>query len=236
LLKHAHAVIATSTNEVKSYKAFGVEASKINLLGHGITIEEFTSTLSQQQARKKLGLPISKTIVTFLGRIHRIKGLDRLAETINELKKNDALHFVIAGSDDGFLTELKELIQTFGITSKISLLGTSFGEAKANLFKASDLFIYPSYSEGFSLGILEAGAAGLPLILSTGCHFDQVAEQQAGLVVKNNPTQLKSAILKLADNNTLRVKYGRNAQQLVSNAYSMAAIGQKLLKLYEKSI
>lgn len=236
LLRHASAVIATSENEVKAYQAYGINADKIYLLGHGIVSSEFETKLNKKQSRTKLNLPQSKMIITYLGRIHKIKGLDRLIEAINMLKKDDKLHFVIAGSDDGYLEELKNLIRKNELENKITLLGTCFGEQKAQLFKASDIFIYPSYSEGFSLGILEAASAGLPMILSTGCHFDLVQKTKAGLVVVNSPKKLAQAISQVAKNKTKMAIFSKNARLLVDENYSMAKIGDDLIDIYEKVV
>jgi glycosyltransferase involved in cell wall biosynthesis len=235
LLKHASHLIATSDNEVKSYLDFGVAKEKISLLGHGVNPSEFATPLTKIACRQKMDLP-NKVIITFLGRVHRIKGLDRLVKAIKLLSDTPELHFVIAGSDDGYQAELEAEIKALGVEDKITRLGTCFGKTKAQLFKASDIFIYPSYSEGFSLGILEAAAAGLPLILSTGCHFDQVTHNHAGLVVSNEPKALAKAILKLATDEPLRRRSGQNAGKLIEAHFSMAAIGNQLLKRYESLI
>lgn len=235
LLKKARAVIATSANEVTGYQSVGVAPSQIVSLGHGVNMAEFQTTTSKAQSRKHFGLPATKTIVTYLGRIHSIKGLNQLAKAI-ALTPDMSLHFVIAGSDDGYLATLKQQLATLKIDNRVTLLGTCFGQDKARLFKASDVFIYPSYAEGFSLGILEAAVAGLPLILSTGCHFPEVATVKAGLVVKNTPAQLSTAITRLTHDQKLRQEFGRNAKALIKKKYSLEKVGQELLDLYESML
>lgn len=233
LVKKADRIIASSKNELQDLLDLGIAQEKLTLLGHGIVLEEFVTKLSQKQAREKLKLPAKKIIITFLGRIHRIKGLDQLVKTIALLKDQPQLFFVIAGSDDGYLKQLKADIKTLQIGAQLKLLGTSFGETKNRLFKASDIFVYPSYSEGFSLGVLEAAAAALPLVISTGCHFELVKHRQAGFVVKNTPELLKKAILQLSQDKALRLQYGQNAKKLIKEKYAMSLIGESLLDLYE---
>jgi len=231
LVHHAAKVVASSESERNSYLALGIPVQRIVRLGHGVSPKEFSTTVSKSSAIKRLMLPTNKTIITFLGRIHKIKGLDQLAKAMKLLKTKQDIHFVIAGSDDGYLTTLGRLINRYKLTN-ISLRGTCFGEEKKLLFKASDVFIYPSYSEGFSLGILEAGAAGLPLIVSKGCYFDEVATYKAGLVTDNDPEQLKKAIITLTDNKVFRTEASKNIKKLIVSAYSMKAIGDRLLKVY----
>lgn len=234
LLQSADKVIATSQNEVDAYIEYGVSRKKIALLGHGVDPQEFASTLSKTQARKKWKLPQQNVVITFLGRIHKIKGLDLLVAAVGQLKST-GVSIVIAGSDDGFLFKLKSLIKKSGLKN-ISLIGTCFGKDKADLFKASDIFVYPSYSEGFSLGILEAGAAGLPLVITTGCHFPEVQQTGSGLVVRPSATALANALQKMIDQPALRKRASEDVIKMVNERYSMSAIGNSLLRIYSSII
>jgi glycosyltransferase involved in cell wall biosynthesis len=234
LLNNAAFLIATSPNEVNAYKNYKIPEEKIILSGHGIDLEEFQTKTTKQEARQHFNLRQNNIVVTFLGRIHKIKGLDNLLKAIRRIKQA-GIHFVIAGSNDGYLPQLKKDIQKYRMQSRITLLGTCFGEEKSQLFKASDIFVYPSYSEGFSLGILEAAAAGLPLVITTGCHFDQVEKQEAGIVVKPDNKEIAQAIEKLCKNSILRQKFSQNAKKLVLSKYSMQVIGDRMLDFYHQA-
>lgn len=233
LLANASALIATSPNEVKAYQSFNITKSKIYLLGHGVDSKEFQTQLSKIKSRQNFKISSNAVVVTFLGRIHKIKGLDKLVEAI-ALIDRPQVQYVIAGSNDGYLPELKLLIKKNNLQQKIKLIGTCYGEEKAQLFKASDIFVYPSYSEGFSLGLLEAGAAGLPLVITAGCHFDEVKKYQAGEIVESDGTKLAAALTKLIDQPKLRQVASQNVLKLISDNYSIEAIGNKFLKIYQK--
>ena len=235
LLKYASRVIATSKNEVEAYKLHGIQKDKIILLGHGIDMLEFETKKTKSQCKEHFNLEKNQLVVTFLGRIHKIKGLNLLVEAISQIR-NKLVTFVIAGSDDGYLSELEFLIKKFKISNRIKLLPACFGKEKSMLFKASDIFVYPSYSEGFSLGILEAAASGLPLLITTGCHFPLVAKARAGIIVEPSYDVLKNGLNKLLDSANLRKEYGENAKRLVKEKYSMSYIGNTLLGIYEKLI
>lgn len=235
LLNNAAYLIATSPNEVEAYQAHGIPKEKIIFLGHGINPDEFQTKVDKQTARKHFGLDQKKIVVTFLGRIHRIKGLDNLVKAIQKIKNPD-IHFVIAGSNDGYLSQLKEDIKKNKLGKRITLWGTCFGEEKSQLFKVSDIFVYPSYSEGFSLGILEAAAAGLPLIITTGCHFEEVEEYKAGIIVDPDDRKIAQAIEKLGSNQSLRQEFSHNASQLIATKYSMEVIGDRILTLFKQAV
>lgn len=235
ILKKASFVVASSPNEVSAYKEYGIPPSKIIPIGHGVDPDEFATNITKQAVRKHFNLNQKDTVVTFLGRIHQIKGLDNLMRAIRRIK-DPSIHFVIAGSNDGYLSQLKTDIKKFKLNKKITLWGTCFGEQKSQLFKASDIFVYPSYSEGFSLGILEAAAAGLPLIITTGCHFKEVEKYKAGIIVEPNDEKIASAIEKLASDPLLRQEFSHNASQLIISKYSMQIIGDKIISIYKKAI
>ncbi|CAN5269047.1 hypothetical protein BH10PAT2_BH10PAT2_0280 [soil metagenome] len=230
LLRNASKVIASSDNEIDAYLEYGVKKENIILLGHGVNPEEFQTVLSKAESRKSWKLSQSDIVITFLGRIHKIKGLDILVNAI-PLIKTKKVSFVIAGSDDGYLTELQGLIRKLKLKN-ISLPGTCFGQRKAELFKASDIFVYPSYSEGFSLGILEAGAAGLPLVITTGCHFDEVKTTKSGLVVQPTPQDLAEGLEKMIEDTKFRETSRLNIKKLIQKKYSMESIGNSLLNTY----
>lgn len=232
LLKTASKLIATSENEVEAYRSYGIGKNKIVLMGHGIVPQEFETDVSKAQARKELGIGANKIVITYLGRIHAIKGLDLLVSAIDLLKDRKDLHFVIAGSDDGYLPTLVQEIKKRRLGKSITRIGTCFGEQKARLFKASDIFVYPSYSEGFSLGILEAAASGLPLVLTQGCHFPQAAKSGAGITVVPDSKELAAAIMKFAKSKNLRDTSAKKARQLIASHYSMDHIGKMLYKTY----
>jgi glycosyltransferase involved in cell wall biosynthesis len=231
LLHHADKVVATSENEVQAYNAYGVEKSRIMLLGHGVTAAEFETTLARSTCKKEFGFAAKDIVVTYLGRLHKIKGLDLLVDAISRCK-DPRVKFVIAGSDDGYLLELIKQIRERKISKRVTLLGTCFGEQKARLFKATDIFVYPSYSEGFSLGILEAGAAGLPLVITTGCHFEEVRTHQAGIIVEPSGNALFLAIMRLVSHPELRLKCSGNVHSLIQARYSTEKIGQSLRRMY----
>lgn len=235
LLKYATKVIATSENEILAYKNHGVKKSNIIFIGHGINKDEFKTNKTKEICKKQFAVPEKNILITFLGRIHKIKGLDILVDAIAKLKTTNTT-FIIAGSDDGYLGELKNSISQFKLQSRVTLLPACFGSEKAELFKATDIFVYPSYAEGFSLGILEAAAAGLPLVITTGCHFPQVAEYKAGKIVEPIATQLSSALAIYIQNEKLRKQASKNATRLINENYSMSYIGDKLLDIYEKNI
>ncbi len=231
MLKKASMLIATSDNELEAYASQGITKNRIYRMGHGVDTDEYKPRLGKKSARKQLGVPLDKTIISYLGRVHSIKGLDLLVAAVDLLKEKQ-IHVIIAGSDDGYKTQLIADIRSRKLESMITLMDTCFGQEKELLFAATDLFVYPSYSEGFSLGILEAAASGLPLLISTGCHFPEAEKEKAGSVVEPNPQAFAEAITQLISKPGLLSKMGKRARLLILQHYSFEVAYKKLEKLY----
>ncbi len=102
------------------------------------------------------------------------------------------LHLLIAGNDDGAWSPFADRIAELGLTGRVTYLGHVAGERARAVWAAADAFILPSYSEGFSMAILEALACSLPCLITTACHFPELADAEGAIVVepeKNAVTQ-----------------------------------------------
>lgn len=235
MLRKAAYVVATSDNEAESYIHAGVRIKRIVRLGHGINPDEFVSKLIKSEARHKFNLPKTATVFTYLGRLHKIKGLDLLIDAFSRLKEKNVV-LVIAGSDDGYGSTVTDLVGSRGLENKVRLLGSVFGQNKADLFAASNVFVYPSRSEGFSLGILEAACAGLPLLLTQGCHFEEAGEVGAAVIVPTTAKSIYEALVRMMNSKVDLKKMGNQARNLIMKKYLLETIGSKYQDLYIKAV
>ena len=106
-----------------------------------------------------------KTIkILFLARMERTKGIFELIDAFNELQKESPnVELVLAGNGTAY-EEVKEYVSSM---SNIKMLGHIEGEDKAKVFKESDIYCLPSYSEGLPVSVLEAMAFGLPVLTTS---------------------------------------------------------------------
>ena len=143
---------------------------------------------------------------------------------------------VIAGDGDGqFVDGLRRLAGELGIADAILWAGFLGGDAKLSAMAAASLFVLPSYSENFGIALAEAMGAGLPCVMSdqVGIAVD-AKEYDAGLVVPCEVEPLASAIQRLLDDPELRRRLGANARRLVDDRFSVEAMSDSLVKLYDR--
>jgi glycosyltransferase involved in cell wall biosynthesis len=175
-------------------------------------------------------------LVTFVGRLTPKKGLDILLEAFARIgsSRPDA-HLVIAGPDDeGLGRRLHERVRRLGLQSRVSLPGAVTGRAKDDLLRRSSVVVLPSKDENFGVSVVEAMAAGTPVVVTNGVAIHQeVAEAGAGLVVPRTPAAVASAVLRLLDDPAWRRQLGESGRRLVETTFAWPGIAAKLEEMYD---
>ncbi|MDM5157371.1 glycosyltransferase family 4 protein [Bacillus sp. DX1.1] len=171
--------------------------------------------------------------ILFMGRIGTRKGIYDLVDIIPQIIEdfpNVKLH--IAG--DGDLQTLKRRIEELNINSSICIHGWINHNQKVQLLEQSSIFTLPSYNEGLPVSILEAMAAGLPVISTNiGGIPEQIDNAYNGFIIKPGD---KEALLEhinflLKDKNA-RKNFGENAKYKVNESFSLPVIGDEILNMY----
>lgn len=124
--------------------------------------KEFNNLSSKNNLRKKLDLPMDKTILLGVGGFTSKKNWKSMFEQIDKLEN---IIFVLIGAGE-LQNEYYSFINTSNLTSKVKILTRKEGLELKKYFKASDIFIFPSLYDQFGYVVLEALASGLPVICS----------------------------------------------------------------------
>ena len=175
-----------------------------------------------------------KFVLLFFGRVHVKKGLDLLAQALEQLKPQfPELHLLVAGKDDGAWNPFHDRINAMGFANRVTYLGHVGGERAREVWAAADAFILPSYSEGFSMAILEALACALPCLITTACHFPELAEAQGAIVVDPKPNAVTSGLRDLLERSPEeRQRLAQNGRRLVENHYTWDQQARRLASVY----
>ena len=181
--------------------------------------------------------------VLFLANLHPKKGpLDVLKAANIIVRKNKNVRFVLAGADSSqdFTKLLKLFITNNGLNDYISMPGAVYGEEKDKLFETSDIFVFPSYYERETFGIvnIEAMSWGLPVISSTeGAIPEIVQDRITGFIVNpRSPKEIADKIMTLVNNPDLRKKMGMRGREVFKAKYTSEAYARNLgaaIRLFE---
>jgi len=233
ILQDAAKVFAVTGTEAEQYRSLGVNEDKIEIVPLGIDLAEFDDPIEKGEFKKKYKIEDDRKIVLYLGRIHKMKGLNLLAEAFADLCHNrmDA-RLVIAGPDDGYLSTLKKIIAQLGIGDKVVFTGPLYGRDKLKAYTDADVYVLPSSYEIFGITILEAWACGKPVIVTDRCGLADVVKGQAGLVTGYDKVQLLNALSEMLDNAPLRLEFGRQGRKLVEECYNWSEIAGQAERIY----
>ena len=141
---------------------------------------------------------------------------------------------LLVGRDDGLEEFLLTKIHEYDLSDNILFLGSR--NDTAEIFAASDIALLCSHEEGFSNAIIEAMAAGLPVIATdVGGNPEAIIDNLTGLLVKPSDTeQLGRAILKLSRDPALRKELGIAASKRFSDNFTLEQCVVKYTTLYKK--
>jgi len=237
LLKDASRVIAVTRTEAEQYKSMGVSEDKIEIVPNGIDLSEFDNLPEGGEFRRKYGLDSKQRIILYLGRIHKIKGLDLLAQAFADLSKSlDNIKLVIIGPDDGYLSSLKKLIADLEISDKVLFTAPLYGHEKLKAYVDADVYVLPSIYEVFGITVLEACACGVPVVLTDCCGIAAVVDGQAGLAASSSTEGFYIAIQRLLSDPGLCQEFSKNGKSLVRNNFDWEILTTKVERLYEDTI
>jgi glycosyltransferase involved in cell wall biosynthesis len=238
LLKDVSRVIALDQTEVLQYKLKGVPKEKITIIPNGIDLSDYADLPPKGCFKKKFHIPEDKKIILYLGRIHKIKGIDFLVKAyallIKNMKFNDAI-LVIAGPDDGYLDEIKVLIKSLNINDKCLITGPLYDLDKLEAYIDADVYILPSRYEIWGMTALEAVACGAPIIISENCGVAKYLKDKVGFVVKPDSNYFAEALYKILLNKDKQSVFRKNCKILIKK-FSISKVVSELEKVYESSL
>jgi glycosyltransferase involved in cell wall biosynthesis len=180
----------------------------------------------------------SKTLILFLGRIDPKKGLDLLASAFAQIHAQfPETHLVVAGPDNtGFLSTAQSYFEQAGCLKAVTFTGMLTGALKHATLAAVRLYVAPSYSEGFSMSVLEGMASGLPCIFTTGCNFPEAAIANAADVVEIDAEAIAKAMRRRLVDSEAAKALGQRAHQFILQHYTWDQIAGKLHQAYLETL
>ena len=167
----------------------------------------------------------------YLGRLHRIKGLENLFRALVSLPKE--VELTVCGTGDRrYVTELRALVAALGLEGRVNFKGEVTGPGKAQAFREADICVLPSYSENFGMVVAESLAHGVPVITSRATPWAGVEEHRCGCWVENDPESLADAILRISKEDLPAM--GERGRRWMEKEFSWSSTAERMVALYRK--
>ncbi|MCR8454643.1 MAG: glycosyltransferase family 4 protein [Crenarchaeota archaeon] len=209
---------------------------KIIEIPNGVDIETFAAPYSKEEVRKILGLEERGRVVLQVSVLLERKGPHILLKAIPRVvERCENVTFVFVGG--GELERYRMLARKLGVEKYVKFTGYVKEGEKLLYYKAADVFVLPSVEEVMPLALLEASAAGLPIVASDLTTLRRIIEDgYNGLFVKRgDPRSLADAIIYLLENEDVRERIGKNARERIKE-YSWSRIAERYEEIFKELV
>ena len=129
---------------------------------------------------------------------------------------------------------MEENAHKLGLRERVSFVGEVRGQAKTDLFAASDLAVFPSHTENFAMVVAEAMAHGVPVVASKGTPWAGVEAHGCGLWVENDPATLAAAIERMS--RMPLAEMGQRGRRWMEEEFAWETVAREMLRLYGKLV
>lgn len=223
ILRQASLLHATSKQEAETLRDLGLR-TPIAVIPNGVFLpDQGKQHPNEGEGRQAL----------FLSRLHPKKGLTTLIDAWARVRP-DRWKLVVAGPAEGdYRREVEARVERHEIEGMVTFLGPVDDREKWNLYRKSDLFILPTFSENFGMVVAEALACGVPVITTTGAPWQVLEERSCGWWVKPTVDEIAEALQDAVQRSDReRLKMGTRGRALVEDQFSWAGVAESMIASY----
>ncbi len=186
-----------------------------------------------------MGLTRDEFVISSVGRVGRRKGsFDIVKATTQMLQATREFRILLVGGEEikGEMDSLKKAIDDSRLSDLIILTDEVNVEDVPIFLGISDVFVLPSYREGMPMSIIEAMRSGKPVVATTvGGIPDMIETGVSGILVEPGaPNEIASAILKLKNDESLRLNMGIGARKAFEAGFETSRVVRKIRRVYEE--
>jgi len=235
IINQAKKIIVANEYEKKIFSQL-TDENRIEVVRNGINLESMKSSVS---FKKKYA--VNQNYFLFLGRFHRVKGIDTLLKAINLIKDHPIMSnvkLVVMGVDFGFEGEMLKMIKEMDLDNIIKVIKNPPREDVIAAYKESEFLVLPSRWELSPLTPLEGFAFKKPTI-STKAHgipHTLHDRKDSILVETENYKELSDMIIDLLNDKKKCERLGMEGYEFVHKECNSKRMAQQILNIYEKSI
>jgi glycosyltransferase involved in cell wall biosynthesis len=210
--------------------------AKFSTILNGVETERFAANLNEQERsaiRAELGVAGRRHVVTTVGKLHPQKGHRYLIEAVPRILAQFPETVVLIAGEGALRSQIEEQIAQAGLNDAVRLIGVRRDVAR--IYAISDLFVLASLWEGMPNVVLEAMAAGLPVVATdVDGTREAVLDRQTGLLVPPaDAAALARAICALLGDANVRARMGAAGRERVHNQFGLDDTVRRFEQLYD---
>ena len=204
----------------------------------GVNSERFVpDAVARKEEREKMGIKDDMLTYIFLGRLNHDKGIGELYEAYNRLaaEEKDVYLLLVGMDEEGYIGKLPDY-KNIQNGKNFSYYGLT--KQPERVLNAGDVFVLPTYREGFGSSVLEAACIGLPCICSDAYGvLDAYVDGETGLQCKvGDAESLYQCMKKMHDNQEMRIKMGKRSRERALQDFNVKPISEAWLNFYKEML
>ncbi|MBK1833644.1 glycosyltransferase [Roseibacillus ishigakijimensis] len=220
---------ALTNKEELQVRGFGYRGP-IEVIPNGVDLEEIDAVSPEEALHARFDKKRPKRAL-FLSRLHPKKGLDILIESwagLGEVGKDWEL-LIVGPNEGGYQSEIEKMIKERNLGEQCRIMPPVRGLEKHRVFQSADLFVLPSYSEGFPMAVLEALANRKPCVVTSECNVPEMYEEGAVWQCLPNAESFRASLQEaLGCGDSERQERGAIGRKMMEESYSWQSVARQL--------
>jgi glycosyltransferase involved in cell wall biosynthesis len=211
----------------------GIEPDHVRAISNAIPVDQFYAPERRRPCRQELDLSPAELAIGFCGRMEKVKRIDLLLQAFQQvLARHPNTRLVLVG-EGSKLPEWQSYAERLSLSHAV--IWTGFRTDVPGLLAAIDIYVQPSINEGLSLSILEAMAAGKPVIATAvGGTVEVIIDDLTGVLIPTaSPAIIAGALLDLIENSEKRSRLAETAREFVLREYCVERMASSYRRLYD---
>lgn len=229
---HVVAVSEQTKHDIVNFFQISPNKISVSYQGCGQQFWQIVSEEKKQEVQKRYNLP--KKFILNVGTIEPRKNMYNLIYSLL-YAKHDATIVSIGRGVSSYMRELEQLIDKKGLQKRVLFLHNVTNEDLPAVYQQAEMFVYPSYFEGFGIPILEAMVSDIPVITSSGSCFPETGGDAARYINPNNPEEIAIHCDEIMSDTELQkemVKKGRTHAE----KFSDEAVVKSIMQVYQDTL
>jgi len=235
ILRYANTIVALSKSVVNASNILKKFKSKIKIIPNAVSFEENDVSYTKEEAKHILEIPSTDKIILFVGALVERKAphilLKAMRRIVKEVPTSKAF---FVGPPMGNMSKYEKMARDFGVADHVVFKGFVSKEELQLYYKAADVFVLPSLSEGIPIALLDALSNGVPVVVSNLEQYNEIIiDNFNGLLAKKgDPKDFAKKIIHLLSDEKTRKVIGQNAKTSIK-LLRWSEVAKKYERLYK---
>lgn len=229
--KAADVVVVLSEFEKKLIEQSNMPVKRFEIVPPGVDMELYAKTAENPFSVRN----ISGTILLAVSRIAQSKGIQDIIRAIPDVKKSvPDIQLAVVGEDFGYRSSLKKLANELGVQESIHFLGKLSDVELLGAYQHAAAFVHASHYEAFGIVLIEAMAAGTPVVARNDSAIPYVVPNNQASLLFDTHDDLVQSILAICSNKDLAKRFGEHGKEHVQKNFTWDTSIKKLIDIYEE--